>query len=598
MAQKEKQLFSRTDAQTLRATLKIFREELFRNRRHAVTFIAMLTTGHIFRFVIIPLLLSFIVQALLSDSGNIELAYTLVLILGLAAIVSTLLNNKGFTMLFNHEESVQTRLLNKATDHLMKQSYQFFSNHKVGTLSGDVMNFARSYLSVMDAYFLHASQLLTGLIASLVVVGILSPPLLIPLTLITAGIIALNIRNLRERTPYRNERKRRTSQLSGTIADIMGNQILTKVFSRETHELREIIHERQKIEKIAKEEITIIERESLYRQALTYTFQIITLLVAVYMFSVGNISIAALVFMVTYLIRTSESIFQISSLIRQFEQAFLDASPMVKILQEEPTVNDVNGAEELIVQTGSVSFNNVTFSYADAQDDAVFNNLSLAIPSGQRVGLAGHSGGGKTTLTKLLLRFADIDGGAISIDGRDIHAVTQASLREAIAYVPQEPFLFHRTLRENIAYGKPDATSEEIYKAAKQAHALEFIENLPQKFDTVVGERGVKLSGGQRQRLAIARAILKDAPILVLDEATSALDSESEKLIQESLDELMKGRTSIIIAHRLSTIAKLDRIIVLDNGMIVEDGSHAELLNKNGTYAKLWAHQSGGFLEE
>jgi ATP-binding cassette subfamily B protein len=210
----------------------------------------------------------------------------------------------------------------------------------------------------------------------------------------------------------------------------------------------------------------------------------------------------------------------------------------------------------------------------------------------------GHSGSGKTTLTRLLLRFSDIEAGVIAIDGQDISKVTQKSLRESIAYVPQEPMLFHRSLRENIAYGKPEASFEEVHAAAEKANAIEFIEKLPEGFETTVGERGVKLSGGQRQRIAIARAILKDAPILVLDEATSALDSDSEKLIQDALSKLMKGRTSIVVAHRLSTISKLDRIIVLEDGQIDEQGSHEALLKQKGTYAKLWAHQSGGFIEE
>ena len=240
----------------------------------------------------------------------------------------------------------------------------------------------------------------------------------------------------------------------------------------------------------------------------------------------------------------------------------------------------------------------VSFAHDNGNGEHVFDNFNLTIASGQRVGLVGHSGSGKTTLTRLLLRFSDIYEGMITIDGQDIAMVTQRSLRDSIAYVPQEPLLFHRSLRENIAYGKPDASEEEIRRAARQANALQFIESLPDGFDTMVGERGIKLSGGQRQRIAIARAILKDAPILVLDEATSALDSESEKLIQESLTELMKGRTSIVIAHRLSTIAKLDRIVVLDKGRVIEDGTHSELTKKGGVYSMLWSHQSGGFIEE
>jgi ATP-binding cassette subfamily B protein len=207
------------------------------------------------------------------------------------------------------------------------------------------------------------------------------------------------------------------------------------------------------------------------------------------------------------------------------------------------------------------------------------------------------SGSGKTTLTKLLLRFADMQDGEVLIDGQNVSDVRQVSLREKIAYVPQETALFHRSIAENIAYGKPDATMKEIVRAAKLANADEFISKMPDGYDTLVGERGLKLSGGQRQRIAIARAILKDAPILVLDEATSALDSESEALIQDALEKLMKGRTSIVVAHRLSTIASLDRIVVLEDGKIIEQGSHAELLEKHGAYDHLWSRQSGAFLE-
>ena len=225
-------------------------------------------------------------------------------------------------------------------------------------------------------------------------------------------------------------------------------------------------------------------------------------------------------------------------------------------------------------------------------------DFNLIIKPGERIGLVGHSGAGKSTITKLLLRFADALEGSIVIDNQDIKNVTQNDLRKVISYVPQEPILFHRSIKENIAYSKPDATKEEIIEVAKKAHAHEFIEKLPQGYDTLVGERGIKLSGGERQRVAIARAMLKDSPILMLDEATSSLDSISEHYIQDAFNELMKGKTTIVIAHRLSTIQKMDRIIVLDKGKIVEQGTHKELLELNGSYAELWNHQTGGFLEE
>ena len=269
---------------------------------------------------------------------------------------------------------------------------------------------------------------------------------------------------------------------------------------------------------------------------------------------------------------------------------------MVEIL-DLPCIVDDKTDKPLKVTDAAIDIEHIGFKH-DGKKEKLFDDFTLEIAPGKTVGLVGVSGSGKSTLTKLLLRFADVGEGAIYIDGQDIRGVTQKSLRDAIAYVPQESSLFHRSIFENIAYGRPGATDEEVYEAARLANADEFIVELPDGYDTLVGERGVKLSGGQRQRIAIARAILKDAPILVLDEATSALDSESEALIQEALKNLMKNRTSIVVAHRLSTIAGLDTIVVLSEGKIVEQGSHHELLKKGGEYAKLWSRQSGAFLKE
>lgn len=260
-------------------------------------------------------------------------------------------------------------------------------------------------------------------------------------------------------------------------------------------------------------------------------------------------------------------------------------------------VVDAPRALPLAVKNGSIDFDAASFSYKDGHR-SVLSNFTLAIEPGQKVGLVGRSGAGKSTLVKLLLRHYDLTSGAIRIDGQDIRTATQESVRDAVAVVPQEPLLFHRTIRENIAYGKAGATEEEIEEAARLARADEFIKNLPLKYDTMVGERGVKLSGGERQRIVLARALLKPAKILVLDEATSALDSESEVAIQEALETLMEGKTVIAIAHRLSTLSKMDRILVLEEGKIVEDGTHRQLLKKKGVYAELWSHQSGGYLKD
>lgn len=308
------------------------------------------------------------------------------------------------------------------------------------------------------------------------------------------------------------------------------------------------------------------------------------------------ISISVVYLAITYTFVVARQLWEVNGIMRNYHRIVGDAEEMTSILRLDIDIVDKSD-KKLTVTKGEIIIDNVEFTHRD-NTEILFDKLSLDIRAGEKVGLVGRSGSGKTTLASLILRFSDLDGGSIKIDGQDISKVTQKSLRRNIAYIPQEPLLFHRTLAENIAYGKPDASEKEIIEAAKKAHAMEFIDKLPAGLQTLVGERGVKLSGGQRQRIAIARAILKNAPILVLDEATSALDSESEGMIQDALSKLMKGRTSIVIAHRLSTIAKLDRIIVLDNGQVIEDGTHDELIKLGGIYSSLWQHQSGGFIQD
>lgn len=335
---------------------------------------------------------------------------------------------------------------------------------------------------------------------------------------------------------------------------------------------------------------------------LSRTMSGLALLMAVVSVMVFNVNIATVFLIFSYTSGIVDQLFTFGNTgLRNYNRSVGDASDMVEILYKTPTVLDPAEPEPARIKEGKIEFRAIEFDHESGtktQTKPLFKNFSLQIEPGEKVGLVGHSGGGKTTLTKLILRFMDIQSGEILIDEQNIANITQDDLRRSIAYVPQEPLLFHRSLAENISYGKLNAKDKDIVKAAKMAHADDFINELPAGYDTLVGERGVKLSGGQRQRIAIARAMLKDAPILVLDEATSALDSESEKLIQAALWKLMEGRTAVVIAHRLSTIQKMDRIIVLQHGEIVEQGSHKELLEKNGVYANLWAHQSGGFLKD
>ncbi|MEO8105475.1 MAG: ABC transporter ATP-binding protein, partial [Candidatus Saccharibacteria bacterium] len=330
----------------------------------------------------------------------------------------------------------------------------------------------------------------------------------------------------------------------------------------------------------------------------TNGFQILALLFGLLATTTYGINVGVLYLALSYTQAIVGRLWQFSRIMRNVNRSLGDATEMTMILAIEPGVKDPATPAIALINRGEVAFKHVTFYYPENMHSPLFQDLDFKIKPGEKVGLVGPSGGGKTTITKLLLRFMDISEGEITIDNQAITTLKQSDVRSHIAYVSQEPILFHRSLMENVRYGRLNATDQEIKAIAKLAHADEFIEKLPHGYDTMVGERGVKLSGGQRQRVVIARAMLKNAPILVLDEATSALDSESEVLIQEALWRLMDGRTAIVIAHRLSTIQKMDRIIVLEDGKITEQGSHKELLGRNGSYAKLWAHQSGGFIED
>lgn len=591
-------LFSRTDTKTAKKTLAIFRDEMAKDKTSVFIYATLVPVNRLLYIVILPFLFSIIIQSLIEQPHNWQYPTQLLFVALVVSVASLISAQIGFKRLFDHEEHIRTSLIKRAAENLMQHSDQFFANRKIGSLAGDVNGFGGSIITFLDTVFLSASGIIMNFVASLIIIGFMSPILLLPLGAVTIILVLMSIRSVNRRGPLRHQRKVLMSQLNGTIADILGNQQIVRFFATGNAEIRRVLSDRSYIEKIASEEIEVIQHESLIRQTILFGFQIATLAICIWLFSSDLISIAALVFAVTYLGRLTGSLFELTPLIRNTEQAFLDAANITDILDETIEVSDEKNSSNLRVGKGVVIFDNISFSYRDSKDDTVIRNFSLSANAGERIGLAGRSGGGKTTLTKLLLRFADLNDGTITIDGQNISKVTQKSLRESIAYVPQEAYLFHRSLRENIAYGRHDASDDEIMSAVKRANASEFVDKLPKGLDTIVGERGVKLSGGQRQRIAIARAILKDAPILVLDEATSALDSESEKLIQDALEKLMKGRTSIVIAHRLSTIAKLDRIIVLDNGSIAEQGTHAELLKQKGIYANLWSHQSGGFLEE
>ena len=484
-----------------------------------------------------------------------------------------------------------------AFDTLSNQSMTFHTNRFGGSLVSQTQKFISAYNLLMDN-FTYAS--LPTAASALLTIGMLAP--LVPsyvalLAAVLVVYVAIVFRLYKKILPINAAAASAQNRLSGELSDSITNILAVKTAGREAYE--------QGIFEQANQEVRAADSRRMMRTVKTgaVTSSLIVLmmgLTAVFIAGGGawfGISAGTLVMMFTYTNSLTSRFNMLSQTFQQINRAFGDAHDLTVALDEPRLVDDVPGAAELHVDAGTIDFENVSFHYADADEqDSVFDGFNLHIAGGQRVGLVGRSGSGKTTLTTLLLRLADLSDGRITIDGQDISAVSQVSLRRHIAYVPQEPLLFHRSVRENIAYGRPDASEEEILAAAREANALEFIEKLPHGLDTQVGERGVKLSGGQRQRIAIARAILTNAPILVLDEATSALDSESERLIQDALANLMRGRTSLVIAHRLSTVAALDRIVVIRDGEIVEDGRHDELVDAGGEYATLWNRQSGAFL--
>ncbi|MBX6334294.1 ATP-binding cassette domain-containing protein [Candidatus Saccharibacteria bacterium] len=333
--------------------------------------------------------------------------------------------------------------------------------------------------------------------------------------------------------------------------------------------------------------------------ALTAIATVVLLIFSAHAYQQGDISITIVILIQLYVLKLVASTMEIADIMKAYEETMSAAYEPIRTMRIPTNVNDPAKPQALPKSNdNTINFEGISYRYDEAHEHRfAIKDFSLTINPGEKIGVVGYSGSGKTTLTKLLLRFMDVTDGAIRINGVDIRDVRQRDLRHLISYVPQEPLLFHRSIYDNIAYGRPEAKKSEVLAAAKAAYVDEFVDELPNGYDTLVGERGVKLSGGQRQRVAIARAILRDAPILVLDEATSALDSRSEQFIQKALWKLMKGRTALVIAHRLSTIQRMDRIAVMDKGKIVQLGTHDELLkDEKGIYAELWSHQSGGYV--
>ena len=572
--------------------------EPYKHRRNLAIFFAMLTLV-VTIFVgplIIAQLLSIIQHNQLHDSKNL---WTLIALYSVSGLWSSVIGWRLVLYLaWTFETAMQRDLYARCFSKLTNQTLFFHSNKFGGSLVSQTNKLVGAVESFWDTIIWSVLPLVVSLVGSIIVLSTLLWQYALFLLIFSIVFSLVVYYGSKPMAKLTKKEAKASNKLNGQLADVISNVLAVKSSGAEATEQKFFAKTVSSWRNSSLDVMRGFLKVSTVYSSINMVIKIGAIAFAVYAAQNDLVSVASVYLIITYTGSVAHELWNMNGIMRNYNRIIGNANDMVEILQTPTTLID-KSSSKLKVTNGEISMDKITFTHDEGQGDTLFHDFSLDIKPGEKIGLVGASGSGKTTLTKLLLRFADIDSGKITIDGQDISEVTQASLRAKIAYVPQEPLLFHRSVRENIAYGRPDATDAEIEEAAKKAGAYDFIVGLEDGFDTMVGERGIKLSGGQRQRVAIARAILKDAPILVLDEATSALDSESEALIQKSLETLMENRTSIVIAHRLSTIAKLDRIIVLKDGKIVEDGSHDELINKKrGVYAKLWARQSGGFIEE
>lgn len=580
-------------------TLRVYWNEA-RHYKMLLFFMVLSITAAKFIAMAVPLFYKKFFDTLAKTQPTPELAEQLLGII----IVVLLLNLVGWLswrtngFLYNF---FQTRIITNITEtafaYLVKHSYGFFSNNFAGALTRRVRRLADAFERFADQILWSLYPLVIRIVSTTIILWTLNHVIALILLAWTIIFLLLNYFFAIWKLKYDTALATKDSETTALLSDNISNHMNLLLFSGIPFEISQF---KKVLNSLRKLMIFTWTMDGVVEAIQTFLMVVVEFLIfyfAIKYWQAGTLTIGTFVVVQAYLLGLINDLWDFGRNIRAIYRSFADADEMVKIMKSPHEIKDMPKAKVLVAEKGEIVFSKVDFSFNRTRK--ILKNFNLTIRPGEKVAIVGPSGAGKSTVIKLLFRFYDIDGGKILIDGQNISRVSQESLRVNLSLVPQDPILFHRTLIENIRYGRRDASDEEVYRAARLANCHQFIEDLPNGYETFVGERGIKLSGGERQRVAIARAILKNAPILVLDEATSSLDSQSESLIQDALDRLMEGKTTIVIAHRLSTIKMMDRIVVIEAGQVVEEGTHDELIRKpKSLYKKLWKLQAGGFLQD
>ncbi len=536
---------------------------------------------------------------ILSSGGDRSVAFagimSVIVAISLIKLVNWIAYRIDSVVNASFQPKISKALSDKAFRYLHGHSASYFNNTFVGALVKKARNFSSSYEDIFEIIRWSFIQPVITLVCASVFLYLTAPILGIIIIVWTVIYLVVGIIFNNGRAGLNAERNEAESSASALFADTAANSLNVKFLNGTAREISGYGSATEKLRSIRKKIWDMYNVFDATQDFLMAALEIGILVIAVGLWRDGVITVGSIVAIQFYIGMIFMRLFGITRAMRNFYSRLSDASEMAEIIHIPHEITDKPDAVALEVENGGIEVKNVDFQYSEGKE--LFNGFNLAVSPREKVAIVGPSGSGKSTLIKLLLRSADVKSGGIFIDGVNIANATQESLWHALSYVPQDPILFHRSLMDNIRYGRPEATDDEVISASKSARCHDFISELPEKYETFVGERGVKLSGGERQRVAIARAILRNSPIIIFDEATSSLDSESELLIQEALDDLMKGKTIIVIAHRLSTIRRMDRIIVIENGKITEEGGHEDLLSKEeGIYRKLWELQAGGFV--